>query len=539
MTRRRELYSLTAAARWIAIAVLLFAAALDATAQRGATYTNPVQAGDFPDPSVIRVGRDFYATATSSEWGPEFPIMHSRDLVNWEIVSVVFPKRPEWSVGNYWAPEIWQDSGRFYVFYVARRKGANLCIAVATADKPTGPYTDHGPLKCQKDGSIDPFPIRDENGKLFVVWKEDGNSVGQPTPIWAQELDINTWKLVGDQQELLRNDPTTWEGTLIEGPFIMRKDGYFYLLYSGNFCCGRGCNYAVGVARSKTLRGGWEKYTENPILKGNDNWNCPGHGTAVTNENGRTYFLYHAYDPHDTSYVGRQALLDEITWTADGWTRINNGNGPSRQAQSPFGIAEREEEYTFFDDFDTPNLRFGWQWLQNNIPNYRIHGGFVELSPNEAAEKDPISGILAYWTTRGDYTATTMIDAASIKAGGLAGISAYGDNENALGAGIQNGKVVGWRREKNQFRTLWSAEPPRSGQIYLRMTARDGIFYDFAVSGDGRNYQNVGFEQNGEYLPPWDRGVRVALTVGGVNDASARFGFLRIEAKRKGTGNNK
>ncbi|MBA3334845.1 MAG: family 43 glycosylhydrolase, partial [Acidobacteria bacterium] len=151
-------------------------------AQKSATYTNPVQAGDYPDPSVIRVGKNFYATATSSEWGPEFPILHSRDLVNWNIVGVVFPKRPEWSVGNYWAPEIWQENGKFYIFYVARRKDGPLCIAVATAAKPTGPYTDHGALECQEVGSIDAFPIRDENGKLFVVWKEDGNSVNKPTP---------------------------------------------------------------------------------------------------------------------------------------------------------------------------------------------------------------------------------------------------------------------------------------------------------------------------------------------------------------------
>jgi beta-xylosidase len=106
-------------------------------AQKSATYTNPVQAGDYPDPSVIRVGKNFYATATSSEWGPEFPILHSRDLVNWNIVGVVFPKRPEWSVGNYWAPEIWQENGKFYIFYVARRKDGPLCIAAATAAKPT------------------------------------------------------------------------------------------------------------------------------------------------------------------------------------------------------------------------------------------------------------------------------------------------------------------------------------------------------------------------------------------------------------------
>ena len=517
---------------WVAL-LIAGSFCLAVSAQKGPAYTNPVQAGDFPDPSVIRVGRDYYATATSSEWAPEFPIMHSRDLVNWDIVGAVFPKRPDWSVGNYWAPEIWQENGKFYVFYVARRKGGPLCIAAATADKPTGPYEDHGPLKCQEVGSIDAFPIRDENGRFFVVWKEDGNSVGRPTPIWAQELDPRSWKLIGDEREILRNDPATWEGTLIEGPFIMRKNGYFYLFYSGNFCCGRGCNYAVGVARSKTLLGGWEKYVENPILKGNENWNCPGHGSIVTNESGRAYFMYHAYNPIDTNYVGRQALLDEVTWTADGWARINNGKGPSKQAPSPLGVPEREEEYNFLDEFNSPTLRFGWQWLHNSVPSYRMSNGLLELSPNKSAEKDPVGGIMAYWTTRGDYVATTMLDAASLKRGELAGVSAYGDAENALGAGLRDGKVVVWRREKNEFRILWSDDAPRSKEVYLRLTARDGIYYDFAVSENGRDFRGVGFEQNGDYLPPWDRGVRVALTVGGAENASARFGFLRIEARRR------
>src|SRR4026207_381903 len=87
----------------------------DASGQR-ATYRNPVVAGDYPDPSVIRVGKDYWATATSSEWGPQFPILHSRDLVNWEVVDNVFSKRPEWSVANYWAPEIAAHDGRYYIY---------------------------------------------------------------------------------------------------------------------------------------------------------------------------------------------------------------------------------------------------------------------------------------------------------------------------------------------------------------------------------------------------------------------------------------
>src|SRR6266702_2647325 len=86
------------------------------------SYANPVIAGDHPDPSIIRVGKDFWATSTSSEWGPQFPLLYSRDLVNWKIIGAVFPKRPAWATGNFWAPEIAEDHGRYFVYYVGRKK---------------------------------------------------------------------------------------------------------------------------------------------------------------------------------------------------------------------------------------------------------------------------------------------------------------------------------------------------------------------------------------------------------------------------------
>jgi hypothetical protein len=173
------------------------------------------------------------------------------------------------------------------------------------------------------------------------------------------------------------------------------------------------------------------------------------------------------------------------------------------------------------------------QWQQNNVPNYSLSNGFLNLAPGSRDQmKNPLGAIMAYYTTVGSYAATTQIDVDSIKNGAIAGISAYGDNENALGFGVQNGKIVVWRRERNNHRTLSTAPAPAGKQIYLRMNARDGIFYNFAFSTDGRNFKSVGMEQNGDYLPPWDRGVRVALTVGAAENASARFGFLRIEPTR-------
>src|SRR5579875_1511258 len=110
------------------------------------TYRNPVQAGDYPDPSVIRVGeRDFWAATTSTEWAPYFPLLHSRDLIHWEHVDAVFAQRPDWARGAFWAPELCSYGGRYYVYYVACDRNGTLTIAAATANQPQGPYTDRGP----------------------------------------------------------------------------------------------------------------------------------------------------------------------------------------------------------------------------------------------------------------------------------------------------------------------------------------------------------------------------------------------------------
>ncbi|HUR11152.1 MAG TPA: glycoside hydrolase family 43 protein, partial [Flavitalea sp.] len=172
--------------------------------------------GDHPDPSVVKIGDTYWATATTSNWMPAFPLLKSKDLINWKQTGYVFDQLPDWADYYFWAPEITYDSGRVYIYYAAHKKNGNLCVGVASADKPEGPYRDHGPLICQPSGSIDAFPMRDENGKLFLIWKEDGNSVKQPTPIWAMEMDEARTKLVGTKKELFRND-MPWEGNLVEG----------------------------------------------------------------------------------------------------------------------------------------------------------------------------------------------------------------------------------------------------------------------------------------------------------------------------------
>jgi xylan 1,4-beta-xylosidase len=336
----------------------LFAGTLCASAQ---TFENPVLAGDYPDPSVIRVGKDYWATATSSEWAPHFPIMHSTDLVNWKVVGSVFDEPPSWSVANYWAPEIAEYKGRYYMYYVGRKQGGPLSIAVASADKPQGPYKDHGILVSQEMGSIDAVVTLDEKGARYMIWKEDGNSRKQPTILWAQPLSEDGTKLLGERRELFRND-APWEGAVIEGPFVVRKDGWFYIFYSGNACCGSGCNYALGVARSKALLGPWEKNPKNPILAANSEWKCPGHGSIVDDGKGRYWLMYHAYDAASFIFTGREALLDEVVFAADGWPTINDGKGPSGKRQAPYNVPQQKAELAYTDEFEADVLTPGWNW---------------------------------------------------------------------------------------------------------------------------------------------------------------------------------
>ena len=161
------------------------------------TYHNPVIAGEFPDPSVIRVGDDYYATATAAGWAPLFSIAQSKDLLHWTFVGAVFNERPAWSASSYWAPELVQHNDEFYVYYTARKKDGPLCVAVATAKRPTGPYTDRGPLVCQVDGSIDAAHFVDRDGTRYLLWKEDGNSRRVRSVIWIQRLAADGISLQG------------------------------------------------------------------------------------------------------------------------------------------------------------------------------------------------------------------------------------------------------------------------------------------------------------------------------------------------------
>lgn len=487
-------------------------------------YSNPVIPGDFPDPSVIRVGDDYYATATTGGWSPHFPLLHSKDLVNWKIIGAVLNEKPKWAKGDFWAPEIVEDRGRFFVYYTARRnegkdKKGTLCVAVAVARKPEGPYTDKGTLICQEMGSIDADFTRDENDKPFLIWKEDGNDRRQPTWIYAQPLDESGTKLTGVPTRLFRNTEA-WEGNVVEGSFVLRRDGWFYMFYSGNACCGRDCNYALGVARSKTLLGNWEKNPANPILAENEDWRCPGHGSIVETSDGRNFLLYHANRRNSLEFgIGRQGLLDEVVFK-DGWATINNGRGASFTTISPFKNTKQQSIFANLgDEFSNKSLSPQWTYSlnQNGIP--KISNGFLSLLSKESSEI-----VVAQRTVSANYTATTQIDFSNLKSNESAGLSAYSWRGNALGISLGDGKIFIWRRQNGAQQEISSVPLPiGKKRLQLKLTAARGTF-SFAYSENGKKWKPFEKTIDGSYI----EGARLALIYNGKSPAGAKFDWFHV-----------
>jgi xylan 1,4-beta-xylosidase len=512
--------------------IFIFAFVFPVLAQN---YKNPVIPGDFPDPSVIRVGEDYYATATTGGWSPHFPILHSKDLVNWKIVGAVLYRKPEWVKGDFWAPEIVEDRGRYFVYYTARReegkgKKGTLCVAVAVAEKPDGPYTDKGALVCQEMGSIDADFVRDENEKPYLMWKEDGNDRQKPTWLYAQELDESGTRLVGKPTRLFRNTEP-WEGHVVEGSFVVRRGEWFYLFYSGNACCGRQCNYALGVARAKKLLGPWEKNPANPILAENEYWQCPGHGSIVSTADGRDFLLYHAYRRNSVGFnIGREALLDEVKYE-NGWAQINGGRGASETAPNPFkNIVQQSIFAGSSDEFDGNALAPRWNQSFSDENTARVQNGFLSLAPTEkhlASEKMP-EIVVAERTVTGTYEASTRIDIADSVSEEYGGISVYGWRLRAAGISTGDGKILVWQRSDGPQKILSSAALPAGTKaVYLKIKAASAALLQFSYSFDGQNWNALGEKIGGSYI----EGARIALVYNGKNSVpGVRFDWVRVTA---------
>ncbi len=323
-----------------------------------ATYANPVLDYDFPDPAVLRASDGYYyayATQTQRDGrSVNIQAARSRDLATWETLPDALPVKPAWAskTQDFWAPHVSEHDGRYYLYYSAKPDAAltdqsrGLCLAVATAARPEGPFTDIGkPLQCGTGFvNIDPMAFDDpRTGKRLLYWGSGFEAIK------VQELAPDRISFAPGSrpvdlvQPVKTDDPANYE-RLIEGAWVIYRAPWYYLFYSGENCCGPKAHYAAMVARSRSATGPFETLAQangtisSPILAQRGVWVAPGHNSVITDARGRDWIVYHAVDnrrprtkPADEVNTRRVMLIDRLVYR-DGWPRVE-GDGPSSGPQ--------------------------------------------------------------------------------------------------------------------------------------------------------------------------------------------------------------
>lgn len=466
-----------------------------------------VIASEFPDPSIIEVEGVYYACGSSNNWGPIYPIYKSTDLKNWTFVNYVFQEPPAWTISSYWAPELFYHNGTFYCYYTARRSDGVSCIGVATTNNIEEGFTDKGQLIEWGNEAIDAFVYHEED-KLYISWKAYGLTPNKPIQILGSELTADGLALEGDHFEMLTAEADSWEEGGIEGQSIVKNNGYLYMLYSGNACCGGSCDYKVGVARAKTMTGPWEKFDGNPLLESNKTWKCPGHGTALKTNN-EWYYLYHAYHNEGFPYLGRTALLNQLYWKEDtDWPyfKVETDN-----------IDPTVLKKNISDDFSSETLENWWHY---DIPNYqlttKLEDNRLTLYEEKRSENNHTGSALVVIPLAADFSMTTKVTGRNEA---LKGLVFYATSANSLGLGVKGKDLILWKVKDEQFVVLNKITLDESQDIYLSANVSEGHIIAFQYSSDGESWNQILNPQSnteqviGDNLAWWSWGMKCGLFV--------------------------
>ena len=314
------------------------------------TFSNPVHPGYFADPFVLRHDGMFYAYGTNdvAPSGSAFEILRSEDLVHWTSLGRALPAVDGLSARDHWAPEVAEHEGRFYMYFSAGVEDRDHHLRVAVADRPEGPFRYDGEVLTPDERfAIDASPFRDDDGQWYLFYARDvleGERVG--TSLAVDRL-VDMRRLAGepvtvllpsaDWQLFLRQRPmygAVYDWHTLEGPFVVKRLGRYWCLYSGGAWTGGGYGVSYGVADSPLgpfvdapVEGAALLSSRPGELEG------PGHCSVVVGPDGVDYLVYHAWDP---AHTGRRMCIDRLEWTADGPRTAGPTVGPQPIPRTAF-----------------------------------------------------------------------------------------------------------------------------------------------------------------------------------------------------------
>ncbi|GGO91072.1 glycoside hydrolase family 43 protein [Stakelama pacifica] len=361
-------------------------------------YRNPILQGYYPDPSIVRMGEDYYLVNSTFAYFPGLPIFHSRDLVSWTQIGNAIDREGQFDFRNLrlsraiFAPDLTYHQGVFYLAGTCVDCGGNF---VMTAKNPAGPWSD--PVWNKVDG-IDPSLFVDTEGQAWLL----NNGPPQDTPrydghraIWIQRIDLKTLQPFGPRKVLIDGGVHPEEKPVwIEGPHLYRHEGYYYLSAAEG---GTSVNHSQTIWRSKQVDGPYVPAKANPILTQRDlpedrkhPITSAGHADLVTTPDGKWWAVFLATRPYQGDYynIGRETFLLPVTWR-DGWPNIlAKGKAipwthkrPALKRQ-PQPALPTNGAFSYRDDFSGDALAQQWIGLRGLSAQWAsVSGGALRLTP--------------------------------------------------------------------------------------------------------------------------------------------------------------
>lgn len=465
-------------------------------------FLNPLLAGDHPDPAIVKDGPDYYMTFSSFDSYPGLTIWHSRDLVNWQPRKAALNR----NIGSVWAVSLEKHKGRYFLYIPV--KATPNDIYVSWADHIDGPWSD--PKSLGLHAHIDPCHAVAEDGSRWLFLSggdrirlsDDGlSTVGKVEHVY------DPWRY-----------PDEWdvESFSPEGPKIVRHGGWYYQITAVGGTAGPPTGHMVIVARSRSLHGPWENDPANPVVRTEDvseRWWSRGHASLVEAPDGSWWSVYHGFE-NGFWTLGRQALLDPIEWTADGWFRMKGGD-LSQPIAKPKGGTALPHGQPLSDDFRTLQLGAKWNFFQpgpNEAARARVENGALVLKATGKAPSDSSPLMLIAGDRAYQFECTI-----EIAAGGNAGLVLFYDDKLYCGLGFDETRFVTHQYGIERGRPA----NPYGRRLRMRVANKEHIVA-IHLSGD-----------NGRTWKRFDRGMEVS---GYHHNVRGGFLMLRPGLYSAGTG---
>lgn len=473
------------------ICISMFLALLVSTA--GAQgYQNPVLPGFYPDPSVCRVGDDYYLVNSSFQFFPAIPIHHSKDLIHWEPIGHCLTRTSQVKLEKigFWhgiyAPTICYHNGVFYVVVTNTSDKGNFYVYT---DNPAGEWSD--PVWVNQ-GGIDPDLFFDDDGKVYFL--------SANVNIQIAEIDLMTGKLLTESRTIYRGTGARY----VEGPHMYKKDGWYYLLTAEG---GTEYGHKVAIARSRSLDEAFVANPANPILTHiNENAaNNPiqgvGHADLVQAHDESWWAVCLAFRPLVGFHhlLGRETYLAPVRWDKNAWPVVNgDGTIALDMADCPTLPQVEYQSQPVRDEFDNTELGYEWSFLCNpHTENYSLteRKGSLRLKASEVTlDVEDSPTFVGRRQQHIDFRAGTLIDFGSLSDGGEAGMTVYmgGSFHYDWAVACRDGKrflTLSYRLGRMLHKAM---ELELKGHTVLLRIEGNADCYTFYYSMDGKTYQKAG-----------------------------------------------